>query len=313
MDRETLIEKARTSEKESKYIDFKESCHTDSVEMWCEIVKDIVAMANSGGGVIVVGLKNDGTRSTFDCGQLLAYDIAKVTDKIAKYTGRQFAEIEITPLDRSGDTVAAIVILESPLPIVFTTAGTYVAQNGKEKISFQQGTVYFRHGAKSEPGNSEDIKRVIDREVERTRKTWMMGIRKVTQAPPGSVIQVATKIEPSHGGLSGRIVTDLNAPAVRPEEADTIWPHRAKEVRLLINERLKGEVTVNTYDLQCLRQAFNIDRDHRDWCYRPFAKAHPQYSDTFVNWVVNEFKKDDQFFVKVRQQVHDNGTKEKHA
>jgi len=49
--------------KESKHTDFKGRFDTSKAEDWCEIVKDIVAMANSGGGSIVAGIDDDGTPS----------------------------------------------------------------------------------------------------------------------------------------------------------------------------------------------------------------------------------------------------------
>lgn len=63
-----LIERALAAKRESKYIEFKDNLDPNSPGDWCEIVKDIVAMANSGGGVIVFGLDSSGvpTRTALD-------------------------------------------------------------------------------------------------------------------------------------------------------------------------------------------------------------------------------------------------------
>ena len=45
-----LLAKAPEAQRESKYIDFKEMFDPDLARDWVEIVKDIVAMANSGPG-----------------------------------------------------------------------------------------------------------------------------------------------------------------------------------------------------------------------------------------------------------------------
>ena len=50
--KQILIEKAKAAKRESKYIEFKVSFDIDSTQDWCEIIKDIVAIANSGGGII---------------------------------------------------------------------------------------------------------------------------------------------------------------------------------------------------------------------------------------------------------------------
>lgn len=307
--KEKLLERGSHAQRESKYVDFKESCDVESVEMWCEIIKDIVAMANSGGGLIVFGVKNDGTPSGFDGAGLLLYDTAKVTDKIAKYTNRQFAEHEFGEVRRHGKSFTSLIIGASTLPIVFTKAGTYRAENGKEKTAFQQGTVYFRHGAKSEPGDSDDLKDVIDREVERLRTTWLDNIKKVTQAPADSVIQVNPRfagIQTFGQGLPARIVADEGAPGVRPEAADTLWPHRAKDLIAAVNKRLDGKAKINTYDVQCVRKVFEIEKKHPEFCYRPFARVSPQYSDAFVDWLVMGCEKDNAFFVLTRQKAQLN-------
>jgi len=45
-----LIQKALTAKRESKSVEFKETFDPTSPGDWCEVVKDIVAIANSGGG-----------------------------------------------------------------------------------------------------------------------------------------------------------------------------------------------------------------------------------------------------------------------
>jgi hypothetical protein len=81
----------RSPKKESKRVDFKEVLDLGKAEDWCEIIKDIVAMANSGGGSILLGVRNDGTTSGWNPITVLAVDPAQVVDKIAKYTGEQFS------------------------------------------------------------------------------------------------------------------------------------------------------------------------------------------------------------------------------
>lgn len=45
-----LIKRGLTAKRESKYIEFKSAFDVESAAEWCEIVKDIVALCNSGGG-----------------------------------------------------------------------------------------------------------------------------------------------------------------------------------------------------------------------------------------------------------------------
>lgn len=52
-----LLEKALSAKRESKHIEFKHSFDPTSMGEWCEVINDIVAIANSGGGIIVFGLE----------------------------------------------------------------------------------------------------------------------------------------------------------------------------------------------------------------------------------------------------------------
>jgi predicted HTH transcriptional regulator len=178
---ETLLTRAALAERESKQLDFKVSFDVNSNGDWCEVIKDIVAMANSGGGIIVFGVANDGTMTGFDRQVLLGYDPAKVTDKIARYTARQFADFEIRSVTRDGGGAASLLIHDAVMPMIFAKAGTYLGSDGKEKTAFQNGTLYVRHGAKSEPATAEDLLALIDREVDRRRRTWLRNIRKVVE------------------------------------------------------------------------------------------------------------------------------------
>jgi schlafen family protein len=183
-----LIQRALTAKRESKYIEFKEDFDPNSPGQWCEVIKDIVAIANSGGGVVVFGLDNLGTPTGATLTALAQLDPADVGNKVAKYTGPVQLEFEVRELKKQGRKLQAFVVQAVSIPIIFQKPGTYEVTPGKQKTAFSVGTVYFRHGAKSEPGNSEDIRTVIERQLEFIRKSWIKGVRKVVQAPEGSQI-----------------------------------------------------------------------------------------------------------------------------
>ena len=129
-----LVDKALKAKRESKRIDFKSSFDPESPGEWCELIKDIVAMANSGGGAIVIGLDNRGTPSKTDVKAVLDLDQATFVDKIRKYTGAEFGELEVHEAKKQDDTVAVIEISAVKVPMVFTEVGTYeVVGGGKQK------------------------------------------------------------------------------------------------------------------------------------------------------------------------------------
>jgi predicted HTH transcriptional regulator len=87
---ELRLQKAASAKRENKRIEFIDRFDPKQTKDWCEIVKEIVAIANSGGGAIVIGVRNDGSPSTKNISAFLELDPARITDQIAKYTDEQF-------------------------------------------------------------------------------------------------------------------------------------------------------------------------------------------------------------------------------
>lgn len=294
-----LLSRAVRAKKESKYVDFKETFDPASNRDWVEVIKDIVAMANSGGGAIVFGVKNDGSHSGFDPAPVLAFDPAVVTDKIAAYTGEQFSDFGLEEGIREGQRVAFLRVSGVRVPMVFLRPGAYDIGGGKQKTAFAQGTVYFRHGAKSEPGGSKDIRDSIERELERIRRSWLRNIRKVVEAPSDQQMQV---IPITAGKATAptevKVVNDRRAPAYGLLDPNATHAHRQKEVLEAVNRRLAGKKRVTSWDLYCARKVHVVER-RPDYFYKP-KFGSPQYTDAFVNWLTKEYEADASFFDRAK-------------
>ena len=121
----------------------------------------------------------DGLASGADVSKVLLTDPADITNKIYKYTGIHFHAFEIGAAEKDGIAICTIAIRASRMPIVFTSIGNYEPIPGKPKTAFAVGTTYFRHGAKSEPGNSDDLRAFLERELDAIKESWLAGIADV--------------------------------------------------------------------------------------------------------------------------------------
>lgn len=302
-----LVKRGLSAKRESKYIDFKSSLDFNESHSWCEIIKDIIAMANSGGGLILIGLNNNGTPSGFDPTPILNLDIAVIADKIHKYTGTHFDDFEISKEYKESNSIAALVVKPVRIPIVFTSPGTYKVSDKEQKTAFSKGTVYFRHGAKSEPGTTEDIRKAIERQLDSIRKSWLSGVRKVVKTPPDhQIVALAPGNEvvetKSPKAMPIRLTDDPSVPAYRKMNPDDTHPYRQKEVILDVNKKLKGKAQINSYDIQVIRQIYQIANKQEFMYKSKFGST--QYSDAFVSWIVNKFDGDSEFFVNTRAEVY---------
>lgn len=297
-----LLARAATAKRESKWIDFKESFDVNRSGDWCEVIKDLVAMANSGGGVIVFGVRNGGESGGDPVAGLLRYDPAKVTDKIYSYTGEHFSSFEIMEIERGGEMKPAIRVREAAFPLVFTGSGNYSDAAGRQKSAFSNGTVYFRHGAKSEPGNATDLRESLERELERQRKGWLGGIAKVVTAPRGHRVEVVAPgyvLSKAEDAAKVRLVSDPAATSVHRLDPDETHPHRQKELLVEVNRRLAGNPRITGHDNLCVRRVHNIDTSRPEFYYCS-KYGSPQYSDAYVAWLCDQFRNDADFFTKAR-------------
>jgi hypothetical protein len=281
--------------------EFKEQFDVKADRDWCEIIKDIVAIANSGGGFLLIGLRSDGTPSGSDVTEALKLDPAKLTDKVFSYTGEQFGEFEMSSLRRGRKMVAALQIGEASTPMIFTNPGTYTDGSKKPVTAFARGTLYFRHGAKSEPATSNDLRKVIEREIRRDRKSLTRNMRRVVEAPRGAQVHILpaeVKESSSPTATPIRLTDDPSAPAYRRVQVDDDYPYRQTEVLGQVNQRLAGKISINAHHIFSVRKVFGIDKDHR-YCHR-LKFSSPQYSEAFVGWLVTRYEANQHFFLKSR-------------
>ncbi len=294
------LKRAESAKKESKYIDFKEGIDINQPGDWCEIIKDIVAMANSGGGVILIGVKDDGKKSNQNIKPILSFDSAKITDKINKYTGIQFGDFQILELLRGSYKTAAVIIESTYPPMIFTNSGNYVGLNGKEKFAFTKGTLYVRHGAKSEPATSADLETILEREMEKRKESWLSNVKKVMEAPSDHLVHILpqnVKVSTTESATPVRLTNDSSAPKVQLVDPDEIYKYRRKEVIDEINKKIKDH-TVNSRDIQTVVFAHDIS-SNGNYLYKP-TYSSPQYSEAFIDWVCNQYEIDGDFFQKAR-------------
>lgn len=258
-------------------------------------------MANSGGGLVVVGVNDDGTSAESDLKPVQAIDPATVVDKIEKYTDQHFAGFSFSSASRRGAPVVILEVSSVPIPIVFTAPGTYDVGGGKQKTAFSKGTVYFRHGPKSEPGTSDDLRAAISRELDRIRSSWLDGITKVVTAPVGATISVLpgeVHLSGAEGDTGVRLVNDEGAPAFKASRTDLLYPFRQKELVARVKVLLGG-VPISGHDVHCVRKAHGVD-GQPNFFYKPQFST-PQYSEAFAEWMAEQYRADATFFHKARE------------
>ncbi len=142
---------------ETAHLDFKETLDLAQCRDRVELAKDVLAMANSGGGDIVVGVE-DATRRRVGIDEKVAAslrDAKIVNDQLRRYCGGYIsvlvARYEIPDQARSSVRVALIHVPAAPAKVPAQDDGVYPDPSNpkKQKWVFRRGDVYVRKADQS--------------------------------------------------------------------------------------------------------------------------------------------------------------------
>jgi hypothetical protein len=278
-----LLQRAAQARRSSKRVELKPVFEPEADVEWVELVRDVAAMANSGGGVIVL------ERGTVE-EELLH-------EQLALYAEPEFEAFGLHDLVRGGKAVTAIAVEGvAGTPLVFARQG-----RGRNGVAFTRGGLYFRHGAKSEPARGEDVRDFIVRQLDATRRRWLANIRQVMHAPGDAEVAVVETAERDEEGRPTliRLTTDPHAPLYGQVDPDRSHPYRQKEVVRELNARIDGR-NVNAFDVLSVRRVHQISEDTRPEFVHVPKFGSPQYSDAFVDWLVEEEQRDPGFFERAK-------------
>ena len=243
---------------------------------WADLVRDISAMANSGGGVVVV----DG----------VDIEEEELHEYLERFLEPEFEELEVHDVRRAGGSGTAIVV-DAVVggPVLFARDG-------------RRGQVYFRHGSRSEPASGPDVRDFILRQLDTTRKQWISNIRHVMHAPDRAEVAIIETAERDEEGRPTliRLTTDPHAPLYGQVDPDHSHPYRQKEVITEVNKRLDGDHAVNAFDMLSVRRVYDITEASRPEFVHVPKFGSPQYSDAFVDWIVERDRSDAQFFADAK-------------
>ena len=136
--------------------DYKEEMHLNPNTAFIEILKDILALGNSGGGWLVLGVNDDGEIK----GIKEKIDITKLLEKIQTTLGFSI-NIELNYYDLEyGEKIFTVGLLYiCDFEKIITSSKTY--HNAKSQPVILMDTVYVRRNSSSRQANGEDLTRLI--------------------------------------------------------------------------------------------------------------------------------------------------------
>ena len=295
------MEAALTRTSETREIEFKREFDPTLTADWCELLKDVFAIINSGGGIILFGLDNCGI-AVGASQEVQELDPAIVADKIYSYTNQHFGDIEIFCRPKAGKPIVGLRLGPTEVPLVPSRAGTYERRPGKPRNAFTEGAVYVRHGAKSEPATSEDLRQFLETRLTAARNQLLEGVTKVFEAPKGAHINIAYGGSADSTDLAAvRLARDPNAQTVSVLDPNTSHPYRMKEILSAVNTQIGQETKpLNAYDIKVALAVFGLEKE-LSFVYRP-DHGPTKYSEAFVEWLLSRLAENRHAFRAARSQ-----------
>jgi hypothetical protein len=176
---------------ESSHQDYKLTFDSEDSEAKLNLVKDVIAMANAGGGEIIFG-RNDTEIFGIETEIAKSLDSAKVADLADRFAKPASLSIshEDLPLE-NGRVLHTVRVAAAEYPIVMADIGNYSHKSsGKNQHVFQKGDIWTRHSSKTERVTYDDIRGWIEGAKRAEREAMLSRITKVIDIPDGAEIQI---------------------------------------------------------------------------------------------------------------------------
>lgn len=159
MSRENLADLLKEADYETNNLDFKEE--------WIKkgsLAKELLAMANSGGGVIVFGVKENEENQFEPCGIQTLKDPAEIQNEIEKYIPSNLKyQAKSFEFDRSeyeklqGKKFQVIIVEDCPQYLPYISVS--------ETEGLKKATIYVRRGTECAVADKDDIEALINRRL----------------------------------------------------------------------------------------------------------------------------------------------------
>lgn len=173
--------------RESASCELKSSFDAADPAAKIELVKDLIAIANSGGGTIYVGRTETGNPGVAPS-LITVLDGASLSDAMHRYVNPAVPGVShaMLPADTEDKAVIEITVDSSgKYPFVISRQGTHA---GAMNPVFRVGDVYIRHGAKSEPISYADMVRFVDSAITSFQDEVSKRVQHAVRVPPGTTV-----------------------------------------------------------------------------------------------------------------------------
>lgn len=257
-------------------VEFKAQLDLTKTADKVKLVSEVVAMANTNGGLIRIGVTDDGTERGLSPDLARLFEPARVADLVGSFTSPDHIEITVTTTSvPSGQIVDLVIERFADPPVVMCKDGTF--SNGKKSgTEFRAGDVLVRKGTRALRAGRGDYQLWTRRACDDARRTLLDRVAFVAQLPEGAELRAAV------GGA------DMTEPAGLLEHAVQAW--RQDQQRLLGASQLAwllvGEASLGSLDDDAARLLVHSALRKKSTLWHWIARIQP--TTEWVEGVISE-------------------------
>jgi hypothetical protein len=261
-------------------LDYKETIDLSTTRGLVELAKDVGAMRVHGGYILGGADGNGGLTGKLDGVDPRPFDEANLKPKLLRYLSQPL-ELRTSVIDHKGHRVAMICVLPSPEGCTFFCADGMYERNGKTKVVFRDGDVFWRDGTSSTRINRQGFEEIIKRRIATQKEEWIREQQEIRRRETTDLKAAQVGRELAEAPL-GSIHLDLDPRELTLAALDLVRKQDTIALRhLLIDASNRARVLIEHDDIEsgladvldkitCLIATF-LEYEQQDWLERTIA------------------------------------------
>lgn len=148
---------------------------------WLDLIRDTVAMSNSGGGVLVIGIADDGARIGLKSSLSNTLDSTKIANRLQRYTSAaQVLRTGYREIESYRKLYGFLWVYPGGKLLVFDKTIQYSNSN---KVALHQAVLYVRRKTATEPATQHELNEAVQRIATKNLKAFIARIDHVASLP----------------------------------------------------------------------------------------------------------------------------------
>ncbi|MCD6119434.1 ATP-binding protein [bacterium] len=193
-----LRERQRYGVSEGVWLEFKQ-LFDNSKRAWVSLLVELVSIANTEGGVVIVGVSDDGELIGCDKELLKSFDAATIRQKLETYSPNSAVEVRARAFNYYNSDYIALCVAKSNNLIVFDKDGNYKEEKGKTKAAFHHGVVYVRKPGGKCAATQTDLDSRVREIAQDLAGKHLARIKRMASIPIESELVAVDPSNPEHG------------------------------------------------------------------------------------------------------------------